>query len=50
VARVLTEGEPVLIRLAQDKGDGNANEPYVLKFSSEPVAIPKTGTLNSPSP
>ena len=50
VARILTEGEPVLIRLGQGKGDGNANEPYVLKVSSEALAIPKTGTLNSPSP
>jgi hypothetical protein len=50
VARVLTEGEPVLIRLGQGRGDGNANEPYALKISSESVAIPKTGTQNSPSP
>jgi hypothetical protein len=50
VARILTEGEPVLIRLGQGKGDGNANEPYVLRVSSEVLAIPKTGTLNSPSP
>ena len=50
VTKIPNEGEPVLIRLGQGRGDGNANEPYVLKVSSEAVAIPKTGTQNSPSP
>jgi hypothetical protein len=49
VAGIPTAGE-MLIRLGQGKGDGNANEPYVLKVSRGSSAIPKTGTQNSPSP
>jgi hypothetical protein len=32
-------GEPLLIRIASAKGDGNANEPYVLRITS----VPSTG-------
>jgi hypothetical protein len=32
--KVATMGEPVLLRIAPVKGDGNANEPYALRISS----------------
>jgi hypothetical protein len=49
LAKILSLGEPLLVRLSQGKGDGNPNEPYSLRISSAPVPIQKIGATNSPS-
>jgi hypothetical protein len=36
----LTVTEPVLVRLTQRRGDGNADEPYQLRVTSRPAAVP----------
>lgn len=49
VTGITSLGEPLLVRLSQGRGDGNPNEPYLLKVSSVPVPIQKNGATNSPS-
>jgi hypothetical protein len=49
-ANITSLGEPLLVRLSQGRGDGNPNEPYLLKISSVPMPIQKNGATNSPSP
>ena len=34
--RYVGEGQPIVLRVSQAKGDGNANEPYSLKITSAP--------------
>lgn len=50
VANVPTQGEPVVVRVGQGKGDGNAHDPYQLKVTSVSAAIPQIGPRNSTSP
>lgn len=38
LSKIATLGEPLLLRIAPAKGEGNANEPYSLRISSEPTA------------
>jgi len=47
LAKIPTMGEPLFLRLAQGKGDGNPNEPYSITISSTPIQ--KIGATNSPS-
>jgi hypothetical protein len=35
---VATQGQPIVLRVSQARGDGNANEPYSLKITSVPSA------------
>ncbi len=48
--RTANMGEPLLIRIAAAKGDGNASEPYVLRITSV-LSTPRTGpgSANTPS-
>jgi len=48
VAKVTSLGEPLLLRLSQDKGDGNPNDPYTLKISSEAMPAQKNDATNLP--
>ena len=50
LANLSTLGEPLLIRLTQGKGDGNASEAYSLKISSAPTQLQKAGSTNPSSP
>lgn len=43
--RVPTQGEPLLFKLSQARGDGNAIDPYTLRVTSQP-SIPQTGSGN----
>jgi hypothetical protein len=36
LSSVATQGQPIVLRVSQAKGDGNANEPYSLKITSAP--------------
>ncbi len=49
LANIASLGEPLLVRLSQDKGDGNPNEPYSLRIDSTPMPIQKNSATNSPS-
>jgi hypothetical protein len=49
VTKIPSTGEPLLVRLSQGRGDGNPNEPYSLRISSDPAPIQKNGVTNSPS-
>jgi hypothetical protein len=40
LAGVASLGQPLLLRVSARKGDGNANEPYLLRISSVPSAAP----------
>ena len=51
LAGIATMGQPVVLRLSQSKGDGNANEPYSLRVTSSPSVAPNPGATNlSPPP
>ncbi|HEX7507977.1 MAG TPA: hypothetical protein VF550_14460, partial [Polyangia bacterium] len=50
VSHITNVGAPLLVRLSQGKGDGNADEPYSLRISSAAMPIQKIGATNSPSP
>jgi hypothetical protein len=51
LAGVPSLGQPLLLRISQPKGDGNANEPYRLRVSSGPASTPVPGATNvSPTP
>jgi hypothetical protein len=40
LAKLPSPGWPMLLRVSQGKGDGNANDPYSLRISSEPIPSP----------
>lgn len=39
IARLANLGQPLLLRIAPVHGDGNANEPYTLRISSNPSTV-----------
>jgi hypothetical protein len=39
ISKVANLGQPLLLRLAPVRGDGNANEPYTLRISSNPSTV-----------
>jgi hypothetical protein len=39
IAKVANLGQPLLVRIAPIRGDGNANEPYTLRISSNPSTV-----------